>query len=149
MLGCDIGESNETKMSEEQFHQAFLTMQQMLGELYEQKKVRDVDSYSKASKKEKGKGKTDKPPSPPSSPSSSSSSSSSSSNVEFETEKKPKKTSLLKLDVKFELPVYDGEMNPEKLDNWIKQLDVYCCIQNISSDKTKIQLATLRMGGQL
>ena len=61
--------------------------------------------------------------------------------------KKPKKTSLLKLDVKIELLVYDGEMNPEKLDNWIKQLEVYCCIQNISNDKTKILLATLRMGG--
>lgn len=35
-------------------------------------------------------------------------------------EKKPKKTSLLKLDVKFQLPIYDGEMNPEKLDKWIK-----------------------------
>ena len=27
---------------------------------------------------------------------------------------------LLKLDVKFEFPVYDGELNEEKLDNWIK-----------------------------
>ena len=53
----------------------------------------------------------------------------------------------MKLDVKFELPIYHGEMNPEMLDNWIKQLEVYCRIQNISSDKTKIQLATLRMGG--
>lgn len=53
----------------------------------------------------------------------------------------------MKLDVKFELPIYDGEMNPEKLDNWIKQLEVYCHIQNISDDKTTIKLATLRKGG--
>jgi len=53
----------------------------------------------------------------------------------------------LKLDVKFELSIYDGEMNPEKLDFRIKQLEVYCHIQNISDDKTKIQLPTLRMGG--
>ncbi len=53
----------------------------------------------------------------------------------------------MKLDVKFELPIYDGEMNPKKLDNWIKQLEVYCHIQNISDDKMKIQLATLRMRG--
>ena len=53
----------------------------------------------------------------------------------------------MKLDVKFELPIYDGEMNLEKLDNWIKQLEVYCRIQNIYDEKTKIQLATLRMGG--
>ena len=145
MTGSDAGENIETKMSDEQFQQAFLTMQQMLGELYEDKKVRDAASSSKTSKKDKGKGKADKPPSPPSSPLSSSSSSS--SNVESETEKKPKKTSLLKLDLKFELPIYDGEMNHEKLDNWIKQLEVYCCIQNFFDDKTKIQLVTLRMGG--
>ena len=116
----------------------------MFAELYEDKKTRDATSSSKASKKEKGKGKADKSPSPPSSPSSSSSSSTSSS--ESEKEKKPK-SPLLKLDVKFELPVYDGEINPEKLDNWVKQLEVYCRIQDITDDKTKIQLATLRMGG--
>ena len=52
----------------------------------------------------------------------------------------------MKLDVKFELPVYDGEINPEKLDNWVKQLEVYCHIKDIIDDKTKIQLATLRWG---
>jgi len=57
------------------------------------------------------------------------------------------KSPLLKLDVKFELLVYDKEMNPEKLDNWVKQLEFYCRIQDITDDKTKIQLATLRMGG--
>lgn len=93
----------------------------MLGELYEDKKARDAAS-SKPLKKNKGKGKTDKPPSPPSSLSSSSSSSSS---VEYEMEKKPKKTSILRLDVKFEFPVYDGKMDFEKLDNWIRQLVLY------------------------
>ena len=100
MPGPDAGENTETKMSEEQFQQEFLTMQQMLGELYENKKARDATSSSKPSKKDKGKGKTDKLPSPPSSPSSSSSSSSCS--VEYEMEKKPKKTYLLKLDGKNE-----------------------------------------------
>ena len=27
---------------------------------------------------------------------------------------------LLKLDVKFELPMYNGELDAEKLDNWLK-----------------------------
>jgi hypothetical protein len=27
---------------------------------------------------------------------------------------------LLKLDVKFELPMYDGEVNAERLDNWVR-----------------------------
>eukprot|EP00253_Pinus_taeda_P011874 PITA_11874 len=58
-----------------------------------------------------------------------------------------KKASLIKLDVKFDLPIYDGELNAEKLDNWIRQIDVYCKVQNIDSDKSKIQLASLRLGG--
>ena len=29
---------------------------------------------------------------------------------------------LLKIDVKFELPIYNDELNAEKLDKWIKQL---------------------------
>ena len=36
-----------------------------------------------------------------------------------------KKASLIKLDVKFDLPIYDGELNAKKLDNLIKQIDVY------------------------
>jgi len=58
-----------------------------------------------------------------------------------------KKSSLIKLDVKFDLPIYDGELNAEKLDNWIRQIDVYCRVQNIDSDKSKIQLASLHLGG--
>ena len=58
-----------------------------------------------------------------------------------------KKTSLIKLDVKFDLPIYDGELNVEKLDNWIRQIDVYCRVQSIDSDKSKIQLASLCLGG--
>lgn len=134
-------EATEMKpMDETQIQQMFMNVQEMLEELYEDKKKRDEALSSKASKK--CKGKVDK--SPPSSPSSSSSSSTSSSELD---EEKKIKSPLLKLDVNFELPVYDGEMNPEKLDNWVKKLEVYFHIQNITDDKTKIQLATLRMGG--
>ena len=55
--------------------------------------------------------------------------------------------SLLELDVKFDLSIYDGELNAEKLDNWIKQIEVYCRVQKIVDDAAKIQLATLRLGG--
>jgi hypothetical protein len=54
---------------------------------------------------------------------------------------------LLKLDVKFELPLYDGELNAEKLDNWIRQIEVYCRIQRIIDEETMIHLASLKMGG--
>jgi len=53
---------------------------------------------------------------------------------------------LIKLDVKFDLPIYDGELNAEKLYNWIRQIDVYCRVQNINLDKSKIQLASLCLG---
>ena len=58
-----------------------------------------------------------------------------------------KKAYLIKLHVKFDFTIYDGEINAEKLDNWIRQINVYCRVQNIESDKSKIQLASLRLGG--
>jgi hypothetical protein len=53
-------------------------------------------------------------------------SSTSEASVHSSKDKQPKKTHhsfelpLLKLDVKFELPTYDGELNEEKLDNWVR-----------------------------
>ena len=84
-----------------------------------------------------------KPPPPPLSSSSSSSSASSSSTSTTKTththSKIPKgKTPSLKLDIKFELPMYNGEVNAENLDNWICQLEVYCRIQNLQEDGIKI-----------
>ena len=45
------------------------------------------------------------------------------------------------------MPIFNGEVNAEKLDNWIRQLEVYLKIQNLQDDDTKIQLASLRMEG--
>ena len=81
-------------------------------------------------------------PRPPSSASSSSSSSSS-----VHKHRSSGKSPFLKLDVKFELPMFNGEVNAEKLDNWIRQLEVYLRIQNMHDDANKIQLASLRMDG--
>ena len=41
--------------------------------------------------------------------------------------------------------MYGGEVNAERLDNWVHQLEVYCKIQRIKDDETKIQLASLRL----
>ena len=57
------------------------------------------------------------------------------------------KIPFLKLYVKFELLMFNGDVNAEKLDNWIRQLEVYLRIQNLHDDDTKIQLASLRMDG--
>ena len=50
----------------------------------------------------------------------------------------PPQIPLLNLDIKFELPIYNGEANAKKLDNWIHQSEVYCRIQRIQDDETKI-----------
>jgi hypothetical protein len=55
--------------------------------------------------------------------------------------------SLLKLDVKFELPTYDDEVNAEKLDNWVRQMEVYFSVQQIKDEATQIKLASLRLAG--
>ena len=54
---------------------------------------------------------------------------------------------LLKLDVKFEIPIYDGEVNAEKLDNWIRKMEVYCSVERIKDEATQITLACLRLAG--
>jgi hypothetical protein len=56
---------------------------------------------------------------PPSSPSSSSSSSSDHSHHSNAIHKASFKKPLLKLDVKFSLLMFNGDANPEKIDNWI------------------------------
>jgi len=53
----------------------------------------------------------------------------------------------LKLEVKFDLPMFTGEVNAEKLDYWIKQIELYCRIEHIINDEDKIQLTTIKMGG--
>jgi hypothetical protein len=42
--------------------------------------------------------------------------------------------------------MYNGEVNVEKLDNWTRQIEVYCRIQRIKDDETNIQLASLILG---
>jgi hypothetical protein len=60
------------------------------------------------------------PPSPPSSSSSSSTNSRPLLNSPKGHGKTPSQIPSLKLDIKFELPIYNGEVNAEKLDNWIR-----------------------------
>jgi hypothetical protein len=54
---------------------------------------------------------------------------------------------LLKLDVKFELPMYDGEVNVEILGNWVRQMEVYCSVQQIKDEATQIKLVSLQLAG--
>jgi hypothetical protein len=45
----------------------------------------------------------------------------------------------------FEFLMYNGEVNFDKLDNWIRQIEVHCKIQRIKDDETKIHLVSLRL----
>ena len=45
---------------------------------------------------------------------------------------------LLKLDVKFYFPIYDGELNEKNMDNWIKQIELYLRVQRIIDETTKL-----------
>jgi hypothetical protein len=142
---------------EREFQRTFFAMSEMVKVLYEDylERKRPVQGeYSKKDKSEEGEDPPKPPPSPPSSPSSSSSSTSSNSTSTATSARKHSHSHkhkpdmpLLKLDVKFELPMYNGEVNAEKLDNWVRQMEVYCSVQQINDEATKIKLASLRLAG--
>jgi hypothetical protein len=104
---------------------------------------------SKKDKSEEGEDPPKPPPSPPSSPYSYSYSSTSSNptSARKHSHKHKPDMPLLKLDVKFKLPMYNGEVNYEKLDNWVRQMEVYCSVQQINDEETKIKLSSLRLAG--
>jgi hypothetical protein len=39
---------------------------------------------------------------------------------------------LLKLDVMFDFPTSDGYLNAKKLNNWVKQIELYCRVHKIT-----------------
>jgi hypothetical protein len=105
---------------EKEFRKDFFSMSEMMKVLYEdylERKKPNLCEFSMG-KIEEGEYPPQIPPSPPSSPPSSSSSSSK-CNAKKHVHKHNNEIPLLKLDVKFELPIYDGEVNAERLDNWV------------------------------
>jgi hypothetical protein len=138
----------------EDLRKAFMEMREMMKLLMEEWNTRLQDEGSNPSKHKGDSG--DKTPngngengaSPPPSPpyySSSFTSSRPLPNYPKGHGKNPSQIPLLMLDIKFELPMYNGGINAEKLDNRIRQIEVYCRIQKIQDDETKIQLASLRL----
>jgi hypothetical protein len=132
----DIGSRNRTSQSERmtleeglsqnerEFQRNLFSMLEMVKVLYDdylEWKRHFQGEYSKKDKSEEGEDPSKNIPSPPSSPSSSSSSSrSSNSTARKHSHKYKPDMPLLKLDVKFVLPMYDGEVNAKKLDNWVR-----------------------------
>jgi hypothetical protein len=146
-MASDEGMSQEDK----DFRKTFHAMSEMVTVLYEDylQRTRPVLGNTSKGKSEEEDEQPQIPPSPPSTPPSSpsSSSSSSKSNEKKNVHKHKHDMPLLKLDVKFDLPIYDGEVNAEKLDNWIRQMEVYCSVQQIKDEATQIKLASLRLAG--
>ena len=114
------------------FRKEFLDMSEMVRILYQERNERLGGEGSKLQKEGQGysRGQNDEDKSkkgnggnggngePPSSPSSSSSSYSTSSLVHQPHKSKTTgKSPLLKLNIKFEFPMFNGEVNAEKLDN--------------------------------
>jgi hypothetical protein len=117
--------------ADKEFQRMFLEMKNMVKELWEYlERIRATPHQNEGGPVEamvKDEGEGEKPPGSPSSPSSSPSSSSDESEHSSRKRKKHSKKSscshdlnLLNLDVKFDFPNYDGELNVEKLDNWVK-----------------------------
>jgi hypothetical protein len=138
---------------EKNFHVAFYRMSKMVERMYGDYEKR---MKNKGKKKEAyadddaliNQGDGGYPLEPPSSPLSSSSSSSEHSHHSHHSRHKASfKKPLLKPDVKFSLPMFNGDTNPEKLDNWIRQVEVYRLVQHIDEEEVKVKLASLRLEG--
>ena len=101
-------------------------MMKLLYEDYLERKRPNLGESSKV-KSEEVEDPPKTPPSAPSTPSTSSSSSrsSSKSTTRKNVHKHKHEMPLLKIVVKFELPMYDGDVNAERLDNWVRQMEVY------------------------
>jgi hypothetical protein len=141
---------------EEDFRQTIIQLRDMMKVMMERNIMSQGEGSNPSMHKGGGGDKTPNrdggngasPPTfPPTSSSSSSSSSTSSKHLSNGHGKTPSQIPSLKLDIKFEFPLYNGEVNGEKLDNWIRQIEVYSRIQKIQDDETKIQLTSLRLDG--
>ena len=123
-----------------------MRMKMMVEELYQDRKRSETGGPSHVEGK-KEVGGEEPPKSPPSSPTYVYSSSSLHSPFGKQKGKIDLNVPQLKLDIMFELPMYNGELKDEQLENWIHQIEVYCRIQNFTEDNIKIQLDSLRLRG--
>jgi hypothetical protein len=111
---------------EKNFHMVFYHMSEMVERMYgdyekrmKEKRKNNEEQVDDNASVNQGVG--GHPPESPSSPSSSSASSSKHSHHSHHSSHKSSfKKPLLKLDVKFVLPMFNGDVNPKKLDDWIR-----------------------------
>ena len=131
------GEREKSVITDTEFLEAFISMKNMVEMFFEEcaEKKKEDETSSKdveVKSEEKGKGVGDGDLNDANKSSSSHTSHLNNANMSY-----------FKLNVKFELPIYNGDLDAEKLDNWIKHLEFYCRVQGINDDPSRIQLATL------
>ena len=124
---------------ERNFHKTFYTMGENVSQLLSR-----LEKVEERNLEEQGSLRGNDGEEPPPSPSTSESSSSSHHHNRRNSRDASKKP-FFKLDVEFDLPMFNVESNAEKLNNWIRQIEIYCRIQQIDEDEAKIQLASLRL----
>jgi hypothetical protein len=146
-------EEDKRDEQEKNFHMVFYHMSKMVKQMYGDYEKRMKKKWKKKEAQADddasiNQGDGGDPPKPPSSPSISIPYSSEHSHHSHHSSHKYSfKKLLLKLDVKFSLPIFNGYVNPEKLYNWIRQVEVYCHVQQIDEEEVKVQLTSLRLEG--
>ena len=108
---------------ERNFRKTFYTMAKNVGQLLsrlEKSEERNPEEQGSVH----GNGGEEPPPSP-----STSESSSSSSHHHHRNSRNASKKPFFKLDVKFDLPMFNSESKAKKINNWIRQIEIYCGIQ--------------------
>jgi hypothetical protein len=120
-----MAEEDNRDEQEKNFHMVFYLMLEMVERMYGdyEKRMKKKGNKKEAQADDNdlvNQGVGGDPHEPPSSPSSSSSSSSKHSHHSHHSSHKDSlKKPLLKLDVKFSLPMFNEDINPKNLDNWI------------------------------
>ena len=137
-------EEDKHDEQKKKFHMVFYRMSEMVKQMYgdyekrmkKKERKNEAHAYDDASVNQ---GVGGDPPEPLSSPSSSISSSFEHSHHSHHSSHKTSfKKPLLKLDVKFALAMFNGDVIPKKLDNWIRQVEVYCRVQHIDEEEVKL-----------
>lgn len=104
------------------FRKTFYTMAESIGQLLSRL---EKEKGKKAEEQGSVHGNGEEEPPPPSTSESYSSSHHHHHRNSRDSSKKP----FFNLDVKFELPMFNGESNAERLSQWIRQIEIYCSIQ--------------------
>jgi hypothetical protein len=118
-----MAEEDKHDEQEKNFHMVFYRMSELVEQMYgyytkmmkKKGKKKEAQTYDDASVNQGAGGDPLEPPSSPSG-----SSSSSSEHPHHSSHKASFKKPLLNIDVKFALPMFNGDVSPENLDNWIQ-----------------------------